>query len=495
VTQMLDQRSDRLTLDRRAGAPLVLAVGVGIAALLGLVVVDGNLKALLICLGIAFLTLGAIYPRLILYVVLGLVACLSQTTYGVHGQGVFRLGGYILNPVRLNLQEILIYALFGILVARRAAGREPLDVPRWVTVPIVLTSLVLLLQLARVLLGGVRYIDAWVPFNGQYILAGLVALWCFTELLAEAQQRLHALDFLYVCAAGRSIYALIRFFFGSGDTANAYLTSGVNKVALWESADHLLFVLLICTAIAAWATGRVSRGRLALWASGSVFMALTVALSYHRTSWIGLAVAIVLVSILLLRRSERSIALIPGVVVVLGAIYALSYSRFRTGGSLLTRLFPDVVSQVGSTRQAEWALAWQTIVHNPIAGELTARRSASSFAFWDTRVVHNAFLFAWMKLGLAGLLSLCFLGASCVVYAIRGVRSRGPEEYISLAVLGIVPFTLLLAMFETPLIELRTMVILAVAGALAVRVAGAPDGNARKRTGHASQRHTVDESE
>lgn len=455
---------------------VVPAVGIGIGVLLGLVIVGGSLKVLLACLGVAFVTLGVIYPRLILYLMVIFVACLSETTYGVQARGVFRLSSFILDPLRLNLYEILVYSLLAILIARRTLGSMPRRVPEWISIPCLVSALVLLLQVARTLAAGTPYMDAVNPWNGQYVLAAVAALWCFTELLGERLERLHLLDLLYVCATGRSVYALLQFAFGNGDTANAYLLSGV-KVALWESADHLLFVFLIAVSIAAWATGRVTGRRLGFWASGSVFMALTVTSSYRRTGWFGLAAALIVVSVVLLRRHKRSIALVPLVLAMLGAIGAVTYSRFRTGGSLLARLFPDVVSRVGPTRQDEWALAWHTVAHNPFLGELTARRSASWFAFWDTRIVHNAFLFAWIKLGLTGLLSLCFLGATCVVYAIRGVRARTSEEYVSLGVLAIVPFTLLLATFETPLIEMRTMLILALAGALAVGTARTGEGS------------------
>jgi O-antigen ligase len=124
---------------------------------------------------------------------------------------------------------------------------------------------------------------------------------------------------------------------------------------------------------------------------------------------------------------------------------------------------------------------------NPVLGDLSARRAASLFAFWPTNIVHNAFLFVWMHLGLAGLLSLTVLAAACVAYAIRGVRARGAEEHIALGALGVVPFTLFLAMFATPLIELRTMFILALVGALAVGVATALDESSKapKRSGRA----------
>jgi O-antigen ligase len=469
MNQLLGKRCSRLTVDFSAYPRVALAIVTAVGLALGIVVVDGTLKMILACLGVIFLALGIVYPRLIMYLVVVLVACLSEGTFGVQTGGVFRLSSFILNPIRMNIYEILIYCLFVILITRRVLGHLPRGVPTWITVPCLVTVLIFLLQLARALLSGVPYIDAVNPWNGEYITAAVVALWCFSELLGEPVHRLRLLDLLYVCATGRAIYALLRFLLGSGDTANAYRVSGV-KVALWESADHLLFVFLIAVAITAWATRRVAGKRLAFWAGGSILMALTVALSYRRTSWIGLAAALILVSVPLLRRTKRSLALVPAVLAVLGTIGAASYTRFHTGGGLLARLFPDVVSGLGPTRQEEWALAWHTIVRNPIAGDLTARRLGNSFvAYWDTRIVHNAFLFAWMKLGLAGLLSLCYLGATCVVYTIRGVRARGSEEHISLGVLGIVPFTLVLATFEDSLIELRTMLILALAGALAVR--------------------------
>jgi O-antigen ligase len=470
---------DLPTLVSRADALLALAAGAATGLVLGVVVVDGGPKVLLACLGVVFLALSVVYPRLIVYVLVVLVTCLSQTEFGVQAtQSVFRLSSYTLNPVRLNLYEILIYCLLVILVARRALGRLPRGVPGWLTVPCVLTGSVMLLQLARALVAGFPYFDTVSPFNGRYVLAAVVALWCFAELLGELSARLRVLDLLYVCATGRAVFALVRFFFAGGDTANAYRGSGV-KVALWESADHLLFAFLIVVLIAAWATGRIAGRRIAFWAGGSALMAATIALSYRRTSWLGLTAALVLASVVLLRRHQRSLALVGVVVAALGGIVAASYTRFRSGAGLMARLFPDVVSRVGPTRQDEWALAWQTILHNPIAGALTARRVASRFAYWDTSIVHNAFLFAWMKFGLAGLLSLCWLAVTCVVYAIRGVRMRISEDFISLGALSIVPFALALAMFELPLVELRTVLVLALTGALAVRVVCDSDGHGR----------------
>ena len=247
-----------------AGACLIAA---GVVSVLGLLVV-GSLKMTLAAVGAFFVALGALYPRLILYLLVILIVCLPGTTYGVKagetGGLVFRVGSYRLAPVHLNLYEILLYCLLAILVARRALGTLPREVPSWITIPCLVTAFVILVQFGRALLSGVPYSVALYPFNAELILPAVVALWCSCELLGDSAKRLQLLDLLYACATGLAVYALVRFAFGSGDTANYYRAIGV-KVALWESADHLLFAFLIAVAIAAWVTGRVAERRLMFW--------------------------------------------------------------------------------------------------------------------------------------------------------------------------------------------------------------------------------------
>lgn len=456
-----------------AGPALAFVITVGVASALGLMIAGGSLMLIAAALGALLVALGALYPRLIMYVLVVLVVFLSEKAYALQTDHAFRLSSYVLDPVRLNLYEILVYCLLAILIARRALGSLPREVPGWITVPCLVTGLIFLFQLGRSLLAGVPYAEAMYRNNGEYVLAAVAALWCFCEVLADQAKRLQLLDVLFACATGRAAFALARYAFGAGDTANAYERSGV-KVALWESADHLLFVFLVGVAIAAWGGEKVAGRRLIFWAGGSALMALTVMLSFRRTGWFGLIAALVVITVALLGRYRRSVALIPGLIAVVAAIGAWSYTRFAGSGSMVERLLPDVLSRTGSARQDEWALAWRVVVTNPVLGDLTARRGAAWFAPWPRAVVHNAFLFAWMHLGMAGLLSLILLAGVCIVYAVRGVRARGVEEHIALAALAVTPFALFLATFATPLIELRTMLILALVGALAVRVATAP---------------------
>ena len=283
------------------------------------------------------------------------------------------------------------------------------------------------------------------------------------------------LDLLYVCATGRAAYALFRFAFGSGDPQNAYRVPGV-KVALWDSADHLLFAFLIAVVMGAWVTERVGGRRLAFWASGSALMALTTVLSFRRSDWFGLIAALALATIVLLRRRERAVVLLPGAVrcrrrhcrMELRSIHENLRRHHRASPTRSRRADRvDAPVRVGS------CLAYDC--RQPRLGKSHGATRGRQDPILDTDVVHNAFLFAWMKLGLAGLLSLVALAASCVIYAVRGVKARGPEEHIALGVLSVVPFGLVLCFFESALLSFRTLSVLALAGALAVRVATAPD--------------------
>jgi O-antigen ligase len=436
---------------------------------IGFVLVHGSLKLQLLPAGIAFVAIGFFYPRLILWLLVILTAWFPETLYGVQNTSAFRLSSYILDPFRLNIYELLIYALFLILLARRLIEPRRVKLPPSVGIPILVFVAVFGFQFARALTSGATYRQVMTFTSGRYALAGITALWCLSQLLDTPKVRLLLLDTLFAVATGRAIYALFRYFLGSGDTADVYRSSGV-KVALWESADHMLFVMLIVAAIAAWATGRVSRRRLILWLPASALMAVTIILSFRRTGWLGLVAGLAVATFFLVPRSRRALVLVPVLVGAAAGVLAVSYRRFSGSGSLWARLFPDLATSQGPTRQAEWALAWKTISRNPLTGDLMARRASSGFAYWDTSFVHNAFLFAWMKFGLLGLLALTSVIVACGRYIYRGVRARSNEDYIALGALSVAPFLLLVSMSGTPLSEIRMVTVLAIAASLGLSV-------------------------
>jgi len=437
-------------------------------AAVGVVIVVGSLKLLLLVAGAVLLVLGVVRPQLILWLIVVLTVCFSEARYGLmNPSDTFTLASYVLDPFRLNLYEILIYSLFAVLLMRRVIRQGGPRMPMSIAIPSLVLASACILQLVRGLLEGASYESVVTPFNGQYALMGVVALWCFFQLLGTSDKRLRLLDGLFLLATLRAAYGLFGYFFGDGDSANAYRELGV-KVALWDSADHMLFVFLIVTCLAAWATRRLGHPRILLWMPASTLMAVTVLLSFRRTGWLGLAIAVGVAAFLLARRSKRAAILVPAIVMTAAAVLQMSYRRFAGSGSVVSRLFPDLANRTGPTRQDEWAMAWTTITDNPLLGDATSRRVTNALFFWDTRIVHNAFLFTWMKFGFFGLLALVVLAASCLRYAIRAIRERSADEYMGLGVVGIAPFVLLVSVTGTPLIEVRMVIVLALLGSIGV---------------------------
>jgi O-antigen ligase len=199
-------------------------------------------------------------------------------------------------------------------------------------------------------------------------------------------------------------------------------------------------------------------------------MALTVLLSYRRTGWFGLLFALVLVALVSLRRSQRSLIMVPVFAAVAVGVSLISSARFGAQGGLW-RFLPDVSGTESVSRQVEWGLAWNGIERNLIlGGGPMAERLTNPQLFWDPRIVHNAGLFVLLKFGLIGfalLMALVVVAARC---AMRAMATSSTEDHIALGVLATGPFVVLQAMSGTPLIEMRTVILCALFGALAVTI-------------------------
>jgi hypothetical protein len=449
--------------NRTAVLAVLATILIGIIA--AYVLVNGSVKLVLLIPGLALVAAGFYRPEVILWPLMLLNVCFSGTQFALGGASVFQPGAYILDPFRFNISQILILVLFVIVLARWLLGTKLVRLPAPVWIPIVAFLCIYGFQLARALSTGVSYSEAVDPFNGVYVVFGITAFWCFVQVLDTPSKRTRSLDVVFGLATIRALIALYNYAFGAGDVANAYRVVGV-KVALWETADHILFTLLIVIALAGWATHRLSRTRAALWLAGSGILVVTIMLSFRRASWFGLIAAIVLTVALLGPRFRRAAALAPVVLAMFAGVVAFAQQRFAGSGSLISRIFSDFAANNGPTRQQEWQLAWQTIMRNPLAGDIAARRAGSSFADWDTRIVHSVPLYAWMKFGILGMLVLALVPVACGWYAWKAVRARCSEEHIAFGVVGQAPIVFFYALTADPLIELRVMMFLAFAGAL-----------------------------
>jgi O-antigen ligase len=291
------------------------------------------------------------------------------------------------------------------------------------------------------------------------------------EFLDTPEKRRRLLDLLFVTAGSRAVLSVVRYFFAEGDPNNGAAGIGL-KVAMWESANHLIFGLLIAVAVAALLTQAESLRRRLLWTAAAVPMVVTTVFSFRRTGWLGLAITLTVLGLLLLR--NRGWTVLGGTAALLGGIASISYSRFKgTGLPLIERLFPDVQGTYSeATRPLELSLGWQTIRQDVwFGGGLTAERAGGYFSY-TAQFVHNTFLHLWMQRGAIGLTAFCVLLALVLARLAQFGWRNTAERHLVAALLALWGYVLLEFLTGTPLIEVRHAAIMGLIMGLMVAVSG-----------------------
>lgn len=175
----------------------------------------------------------------------------------------------------------------------------------------------------------------------------------------------------------------------------------------------------------------LQKWQMALTLVSSVFIALAVALTYSRSSYIGIAVGIFVgavgygASVLrsqnaALRRRFVAAALV--LVIGSGAFYAYAVSANLGGGRL--KITSDSFATL-RTRVINWKIAFRAIEQHPVFGvgwenyrsavDRLFDPSLSTFSYYETRIdkPHNVILEVWVTLGTVGLLAyLVFIGVT-----------------------------------------------------------------------------------
>ncbi|KAF0207713.1 MAG: hypothetical protein FD171_1560 [Actinobacteria bacterium] len=402
--------------------------------------------------------------QLLGFALLGVVSLFDEYAYGVIDPGsTFLLRRYYVPYTTLVADEFLVYLMAALLLVQVFRGRQLKSPGRVVSRGVCVLFAVYAFQVLRAISDGYGFWDIAQVQSGKYLLLLCIALPLFVQLLDSSRVRLWVLDLLYLFGGGRAIFALLRFFVGNGDPANAY-RGQVAKVALWDSADHLLYTVLIVVALSALVQGGLSGRRLVIWLCACVPAGLVVALSYRREGWLGLLMSVSLLGLITWSRGGKSILAGAGLAAFAGSV--ISYARFSLGGNLFERIFPDAVAGGGATRLTEGAFAWATISQQPlIGGGLLAERLGGVF-FWTTQIVHSGALFVWMKMGIFGLTALFVIILGAYGSGVRAAHHGGDERYLAVALVSTLPFILLEMGFSTPLLQIRITLIWALILAL-----------------------------
>lgn len=269
---------------------------------------------------------------------------------------------------------------------------------------------------------------------------------------------------------------------------------GDDLIVSLDSADHLLFIMLLLVMGQRALDGRISFQRAVLYALGAAPMLFALVFSFRRGHWVGAVFSAVLWFLLMAVRAKRRamVAALLAAAVALPVLWAV-LSRDRPaeaaeGLSVLGRIRSifDATQHSNVHHALEAQETLKDILADPIRGlglGSLHRPVSSPLVDWDEsqqplQVVHNTFLYLWMKMGIGGLLFALWV-AGRFIAALAALR-RAPDDFRSDGIAWGASAGLWFAMFLTgpvPFYHHQSFLIaLATALVVSLRAAGQAAG-------------------
>jgi O-antigen ligase len=325
----------------------------------------------------------------------------------------------------------------------------------------------------------------WFNVIGYSGLLNMVNMALGFYVLVMAFQHKKDIDLLVnvflLCAVTRALFGAVRFFALGGDPANFYANFQGSAVKLTFFDINDVFIATMACFIAAWRALAESQkiAWRAIYAAVVLLETFIVVFSYRRTGWIGFGFAALVLAFAMRARariwllSVYFLAGVPAVVYLTIRRVGAAYSR----ENIFVQLAPDIFTRgqfsFSSGRFAELYAAWLSIRESPILGLGTWGQYRSE-GFTDVAFhrgnfgwMHSGVLHVWLKSGFLGVAVLCALYVAHGLFVRRvlpqlGIRDRG----LLLAGVAGSLFYLPTWLIGTPVIEFRTMQLIALALAL-----------------------------
>jgi len=345
---------------------------------------------------------------------------------------------YVYEPIAAGVSAVDL--VLGVVVCAAALEllrrREPVRLPALLTLPLALVALASVAGAVTGYAGGVSPVD--LAFAGRS-LAYLVLLPVLTVNIVRTREHVLAgVWFMAALAVAKAVLGLLALGSGQGQTVEG------SAITYYEPVANLL-MLLVLAGLLAVAVLRV-RHRVPLWLLvASPLLLASLALSFRRSFWIGLVLALVLVVALGLSPLGRRM-LVPAAALAAVGIWALGSVGFQTQGPIVERVESLRPSQISANAEDRYRLDERAnvlaeLAARPISGLglgigwSSAARGLPVEHENGRQYVHTVALWHWLKLGLLGLAGYLALLAASLVKACR-IWRRHPDALLRACGLG-----------------------------------------------------------
>lgn len=423
-------------------------------------------------------------PKLVVY---GFIVVLFMFSYSTWGQlvvedTIYSRGSGMFYFSLLNLA--LFVAGVATLMRKLANPLNP-NLPAPLAPFFFAFVFLMLSHIALGLMSGVDLEDI-LAYEG---LLNIVNMFIFMYLITMAfnteKDKRDLLLTILVLAGIRTIFGLVRYFLFEGDSANPYRNfEGMDiKIFFFDIADN--FVAAIAAFCAAWLLLNPSvklslPKRLFLYA----FLALEVAaiaLSYRRSSLLGLALVFGLLLLLIPARKRLQFMILGAAMLsVAVVIFFEDRTQFAGATDIFSSLTYDIAPKKGEeNRFYELYAASKSLEGNWLFGlgtwgTFTGDQELLAFHQGKFLFVHSGFGHIILKSGIVGFLIFCGLVLSYITYYLRN-RKRLAGNSKLLADVGFAGFVFWIPtlLVGTPVIEFRTMLLIGMCLALPFIAVGA----------------------
>jgi len=418
-------------------------------------------------------------PKLIVLGFLGVLFMFSDSTWGElkTQSNIYSRGAGMFYFSLLNL--ILLTSGVAALLKRMANPQGPQLAP-----PITKYFLAFaFLVFAHVVIGLIEGIDLNVilGYNGVInVLNMLVFMYLVIMAFDGGKDSWNLLMTIMVLAAIRAAFGAVRFFLFDGDTANPYRNfEGMDiKIFFFDISDN--FVASLAAFCAAWMLTspgvKLSALQRILLLGILALEIAAVALSFRRSSLIGLALMFGFLFLSLPGRRKFLFALLAAALLSVVAVVFFEHRlQFTTSGGILESIIYDISPSRGGIKESrfyELYAAAQSMDGNWLFGRgtwgtFTGDRELLSYHGDDFSFVHSGFGHIVLKTGIVGLVLFSGILVAYVSFYFRHRKYLlGDARLIADAGFGGFLFWVPTLLIGTPIIEFRTMLLLGLTMAM-----------------------------
>ncbi|MDF3035958.1 MAG: hypothetical protein K0S28_1232 [Paucimonas sp.] len=421
-------------------------------------------------------------PKLIALPMLAVLIMFSSSSWGQFQveNTIYSRGSGLFYFSLLNIT--LFIAGFGLLMRRLAYPHQDKLAPHMSMLLVGLTVLLL----GHLLVGIILEVEIPVILGYSGIINVfnmLIFMYLIIASIRSNGDQKHLMWTIIGLALVRAIYGLVRYQFFGGDSANPYRNfEGMDiKLVYFDIADN--FIASLGAFWAAWMlTTKEFRLSVARRVWLYAFLALevaTVALSFRRSSLIGLVLMFVFLLFRLPGKQRAKFLLIAAAIVAatVGVFFEQRLQHAdKSGGDPLTSLIYDFAPKKGqsqsSNRSYELIAAARSLEGNWLTGlgtwgVFTGDQEVLSYHQGRMDFIHSGFGHVLLKTGIIGFLLFCGIFWKYVSYYRQHcAQLRGRPRLIADAGFAGFLFWIPTLLIGTPVIEFRSMMLIGLTLAL-----------------------------